>query len=274
MISSILIAFFKPKQEYQSLTEINNLFLSNKVEEQKKELIQLHELKNEFLRNLEHEAHTPITGIVSMGQVLWENYDKLDENQRRQATKKIAESAERLTSLVNNLINLSKLKNIEYKLNKTKVNLSHLVYERIEICQNLYIKEENKENLNFDLDIENQLIISCDKYYITRTIDNIIINAIQYCPKGKITITLHNNQHTKIEFSVKDEGIGIPKDELFDVFGAFVTSSRTKTQAGGRGIGLALCKKVIELHDGKIWVEQNPSKGVTFKFTLPMADCL
>lgn len=269
MISSILIAFFKPKQQYQELTEESNLFLSSKVDDQKKELIQLHELKNEFLKNLEHEAHTPITGITSMGQVLWENYDKLDENQRRQATKEIAKSSERLTSLVDNLIDLSKLENLKYELNQTTVNLTSLVYKRLEICQKLYIKEENKEDLSFDLEIEDKLIISCDEYYITRTIDNIIINAIQYCPQGKITIILHKNQQAEVEFNITDEGIGIPKDELFDVFGAFVISSKTKTPAGGRGIGLALCKKVIELHNGKIWVEQNSSKGVTFRFTLP-----
>jgi signal transduction histidine kinase len=145
---------------------------------------------------------------------------------------------------VDNLIDLSKLENLKYKLNKTTVNLTSLVYKRLEICQKLYIKEENKENLSFDLEIEDKLIISCDKYYITRTIDNIIINAIQYCPQGKITIILHKNQQAEVELNIKDEGIGIPKDELFDVFGAFVISSKTKTPAGGRGIGLALALSI------------------------------
>ena len=83
-----------------------------------------------------------------------------------------------------------------------------------------HLLEENKENLSFDLEIEDKLIISCDKYYITRTIDNIIINAIQYCPQGKITIILHKNQQAEVELNIKDEGIGIPKNELFDVFGS------------------------------------------------------
>lgn len=269
LVSGILIAFFKPKQQYQELTEDSNLFLSSKVEDQKNELSRLHELKNEFLRNLEHEAHTPITGITSMGQVLWENYDKFSETQRRKATQEIAKSSERLNSLVNNLIDLSKLENLNYKLNKTKVNLTDLVYERVEICQKLYIEEKDKENLNFDLKIEDKLTALCDEYYVARTIDNIVINAIQYCKKGTIAITLKSAKNHTVEFSVQDDGIGIPEQELLDIFDPFTVSSKTKTPAGGRGVGLALCKKVIDAHNGIILAKNNDSKGSLFRFILP-----
>ena len=267
MVGGFLLAFLKPKQEQQKLIEENNLFLSNKVDDQKKELTRLHELKNEFLRNLEHEAHTPITGITSMGQVLDESYDKLNEKQRRLAVKNIAKSSERLTSLVNNLIDLSKLENLNYKLNKTAVNLTNLVYKRLDICRKLYIEEKDLDDLNFDLDIEDKLIISCDKYYIIRTIDNIIINAIQYCKKGTITITLKSAKNHTVEFIVKDEGIGIPKEELLDIFNPFTVSSKTKTSSGGRGIGLALCKKVVTAHNGVITASSD-NKGSLFRVTL------
>jgi signal transduction histidine kinase len=269
-LSSILLVFFKPKQEQYNLIEEKSDYLEHKADDQKKELIKLQELKNEFLRNLEHETRTPITGITSLGQVLWDNYDKFNEEQRRNATRAIAKSSERLTSLVNNLIDLSKLESLHYKLNKLEVNLSELVLKRLEICQKLYVDEKNRDNLNFDLEIEEKLSVVCDENYIARTIDNIIINAIQYCPLGQITIKLYKNQGEEVEFSVKDEGIGIPKEELSDVFGAFVVSSKTKTPAGGRGIGLALCKKVIKAHNGQIWAKQNPDKGTTFAFTLPL----
>jgi len=268
LISSSLLLFLKPKQQYQELTEDNNLFLSGKVEDQKKELTRLYELKNEFLRNLEHEAHAPITVITSMGQVLWEKYNKLNEKQRQQAVYEIAKSSERLTSLVNNLIDLSKLENINYRLNKTKVNLTNLVYKRLEICQKLYIEEKNKENLDFDLKIENNLIVLCDEYYIAHTIDNIIINAIQYCKKGTITIELKSEKNSTVEFSVKDEGIGIPKEELLDIFDPFTVSSKTKTSAGGRGIGLTLCKKVVTAHNGVISASSK-NKGSLFRVVLP-----
>ncbi len=260
----------KPKQEEYNLIEEKSDYLRHKANDQKNELIKLQEFKNELLQNIEHEMRTPITGITSLGQVLWDNYDKFNEEQRRNATRDIAKSSERLTSLVNNLIDLSKLRKLDYNLNKSEINLSELVLKRLEICQKLYMNEENRENLNFEVEVEDELTAFCDEHYITRTIDNIIINAIQYCPEGQITIKLCKNQWGELEFSVKDEGVGIPKEELSDIFGVFVVSSKTKTPAGGRGIGLALCKKVIKAHNGEIWAKLNPDKGTTFAFTLPL----
>jgi Na+/proline symporter/signal transduction histidine kinase len=268
LTASSLVLFLKPKQQYQELTEDSNLFLSSKVEDQKQELSRLYELKNEFLRNLEHEAHTPIVGITSMGQVLWENYDKFSEKQRRAATQEIAKSSERLNSLVGNLIDLSKLESLNYKLNKTQVSLTDLVHERVEICHKLYVEEKDQENLNFDLKIEDKLTVLCDENYIGRTIDNIVINAIQYCKNGTISITLKSIDNHTVEFSVGDEGIGIPKDELLDIFDPFTVSSRTKSRAGGRGIGLTLCKKAIAAHGGTI-TASNKDKGSLFRVILP-----
>jgi Na+/proline symporter/signal transduction histidine kinase len=270
MTATFLLAFFKPKQEEYNLIEEKSRHLELKVGDQKKELSKLYEFKNELLRNLEHETRTPITGITSLGQVLWANYDKFNEEQRRNATKDIADSSERLTTLVNNLIDLSKLNNINYQLNKSQVNLSDLVYERLELCKKLYIQDKDQEDLWFNLRIDNELTALCDQYYISRTIDNIIVNAIQYCKQGTITIELKPEQNHTIVFSVKDEGIGIPKDELFEVFNPFTVSSKTKTPAGGRGIGLALSKKVIEAHNGQIWAKPNQDKGVTVAFSLPI----
>lgn len=272
LAGTAIVIFFRPKQAYEEEIEQKSNYLEHKVIDQKKELTKLYEIKNELLRNLEHETRTPITGITSLGQVLWANYDKFNEEQRRNATKDIADSSERLTSLVNNLIDLSKLNNINYQLNKSQVNLSDLVYERLELCKKLYIQDKDQEDLWFNLQIDNELTALCDKYYISRTIDNIIVNAIQYCKQGTITIELKSEQNNTILFSVKDEGIGIPKDELFEVFEPFTVSSNTKTPAGGRGIGLALSKKVIEAHNGQIWAKQNQDKGVTVAFTLTIND--
>ena len=266
MISSTLVIFLKPKQELQAVTEEKVDHLGHQMHDREEELVKSNELKYEFLRNLEHEAHTPITGITSMGQVLWENYDRPNEKQRRQAAEEIARSSERLSSLVNNMIDLSKLSSLTYKLNITKVNLSELVYKRLNACKKLYLKDKE---LEFFTEIEEKIIAYCDEYYISQTIDNIVINAIQYCKEGNITIRLAKNEESKIEFSISDEGIGIPEEELYDIFGAFTVSSKTRTPAGGRGVGLALSKKVVEAHGGKIWAESNGVKGATFKFLLP-----
>jgi signal transduction histidine kinase len=270
LAGTAIVIFFRPKQAYEEEIEQKSNYLEHKVIDQKKELTKLYEIKNELLRTLGHETRTPIVGITSLGQVLSDNYDKFNEGQRRKAIKDIADSSERLTSLVNNLIDLSQLSNVNYDLNKTQVNLTDLVYERLELCKKLYIADKDKENLWFDLQIEGKVTSLCDKYYISSAIDNIIVNAIQYSKQGAITIKLKSEQNNNIVFSVKDEGIGIPKDELLEIFDPFTVGSNTKTPAGGRGIGLALCKKIIEVHNGQIWATQNQDKGVTVAFSLPI----
>jgi len=268
LVCSVLIAFLKPKQEQQALSELKIDYLGSKIDDQEQELIRSQELKYEFLRNLEHEVYTPIIGITSLGQVLWDNYDQLSEKERRKATKEIAKNSDRLRSLVSNMVDLSKLSSLSYKLNIEEVNLTELVYERVEICKKLYITNQDQDLQQFFLIIEDNITANCDKYYISRTIDNIVINSIQYCKQGTIMVKLVKNK-SNIEFSVEDEGIGIPKEELYHIFGIFIVSSRTKTSSGGRGIGLALCKKAINLHGGEIWVESNGTKGAVFKFILP-----
>ncbi|MEA0971357.1 Solute carrier and signal transduction histidine kinase domain protein [Candidatus Megaera venefica] len=268
LFSSVLIAFLKPQQERNKLTEQKADHLGERIYDRDEELEKLIEVKNEFLRNLEHEAHTPIVGITSMGQILFESYDKLTENQRRKGLEEIAKSSERLSSLVNNMIDLSKLLSLNYTLDKKEVDLSELIYDRLDYCKKLYL---NGKELQFFTKIEDNIKINCDEHYIKSTLDNLIINAIQYSKEGNITLELHkNSDSTAIHFSIQDEGIAIPQAELYDIFFSFIVSSRTKTPAGGRGIGLALCKKAITTHGGEIWAESDGAKGSTFRFTLPM----
>jgi len=267
VVSGLLIAFFKPKQEYQELTEAKLDYQYAKMNEQKKELIKTFEMKNEFLRNLNHETRGPIVDITTMGQALYENYDNFSEEQRKEALKEISNNSSKLSSLVNNLIDLSQLSSINFKLNINNVDLSKLVKERVEFCKKLYISDENNDSVQIILNIEKNIICKCDKHYVSNAIDNIIINAMQYYKDGQIIIELHKNG-TEIEFSVIDEGIGISKNELYNIFGTFTVGSRTHPTVGNRGVGLALCKKTIESHGGKIWAESNSKNGTTFKFVL------
>ncbi|MCC8369453.1 MAG: alkaline phosphatase [Rickettsia endosymbiont of Oxypoda opaca] len=264
LFSSLLIIFLKPKQEQHQLIESQNTHLEKQVSYREEELEKLLDLKHEFLRNINHEIHTPLTGIISLGETLWEKYDKFDDEQRRKAVEIIAKSSTRLNSLMNNILDFSKLSTLSYRLHKKNLNLSELLYERIKVCRKLYL---NNKELSFAFEIDDNIIFNCDLHYIKHTFDNLIINAITYSNEGIIKITLEKTEFG-ILFSIKDSGIGVPKEELKSIFGVFVVSSKTRSAAGGRGVGLALCKKVIELHGGKIWAE-NDSKGKTrFIFTL------
>jgi signal transduction histidine kinase len=209
-----------------------------------------------------------MTGIISTAEILWEKYDKLNDKSRKNAAETIYKSAIRLESFDNNIRDLSKLSNPNTELCIKPINLSELIDERLIICRKLYIQEQEEEKFQFIIEIEPDVIVDCDQYYLKQTLDNLIINAITYCKKGEIKISLTKNS-ASVEFSIQDKGIGIPKEELYDIFGAFTVSSKTYSPAGGRGIGLALCKKVIEMHHGKIWAESNLERTV-FYFNIPL----
>ncbi len=233
ILSGIYLAFYT----YQSYVgnpvaaELYDLkLIVNQIIDREQELEQSLKLKYEFLRNLEHEAHTPITGITSMGQVLFEKYKKLTEEQRLKGLEEIAKSSERLATLVNNLIDLSKLSSMKYELNKKKVNLSYLVYSSLDACTKMYL---NGKELEFVTNIEDNITVTGDKYYIKQTLDNPIINAISYPEDGPITVNLKRDKDT-VEFSNQDEGIGIPIEELIRIFAPFTFSSKTRTPSSGR----------------------------------------
>ena len=265
LVGSALIIFLKPKQEYQALTEEKNEHLNDRITSQEKQVRDALELRSQFIRNVNHEYHAPMTGITSTAETLVESYHKLDDKQRLMAAKNILESSRKLDFFESNLASLSALSNASYKLNLEQVNFSNLVHDRIEVCRKLY--EENKEGREFDINIEENIIIEGDSKYLSQTLDNLIINAITYCKFGKITIDLEQFKGF-VYFNIADEGVGIPLNELENIFDEFTVSSRTKTPAGGRGVGLAVCQKVIEVHGGSIKAESNGDIGATFKIVL------
>jgi signal transduction histidine kinase len=267
LVSSILIAFLKPKQEYQELTEEKVGHLTGRIDSQEKQVQEAEALKSEFIRNVAHEYHAPMTGVMSMAENLYAAYDKLNDRQRKEAVEIIYKSAIRLDSYDTNLTTLSKLSQAGYDLKLEQVDLSSLIYDQVQICRRLY--EEDKEDREFVLDIEEGIIVNGDKGYLVQLLDNLIINAIKYCKKGKITASLKQTAKG-VHFALSDEGIGIPKSELYNIFNPFAVSSKTRTSAGGRGVGLALCKRIVEIHEGKIWAESNGEKGTVFIVELPL----
>jgi Na+/proline symporter/signal transduction histidine kinase len=266
LISSSLIFFLKPNQQYQEFTKEKNRHLSSRIETREKEVEEALALKTEFIRNMNHEYHAPMTGVISMAETLQTGYDKLTDDQKKQAIDVIVKSAHNLRVFDENLATLSDLSKPRYKLQKENFNFSDLVYERVETCRKLY--DENKEDRECILNVEENIMINADRNYMIQLVDNLVINTISYCKEGRITITL-NQERNHIRLSFSDEGIGIPKEELYEVFEPFTVSSRTRTPAGGRGVGLAVCKRILEVHGGTIKAESDGKKGATFTVILP-----
>ncbi|MFK7968274.1 MAG: sensor histidine kinase [Rickettsiaceae bacterium] len=161
---------------------------------------------------------------------------------------------------------------MSYELNKEKVNLSKLIKERTFLYKKVFSDDAQKQEFKFK--IEKDIITECDEYYITQAIDNLISNAVKYGKGNPVTIKLITTKDNEVQFKIIDSGIGIPENELISIFDKFTVSSKTKTPAEGRGIGLTLCEKIIKVHNGRIWAEQNSDKGTTFTFTLPSTKSL
>ena len=266
LIGTAIVIFLKPKQEYQELTEERNEHLNGRMEEKEKEAQEALALKTEFIRNISHEYHAPITGVISMSEILIESYDKLNDQQRLSAIKTIFKSSHSLKAFDNNIVTLARLSKPHYELKKENLDFSSLVYDRIQTCRKLY--EENKEDREFVLDIKEGLMANIDRSYMIQLLDNLIINSINYCKKGTIRVTLGQYKNN-IHLVISDTGIGIPKNELSEIFEPFTVSSRTKTSAGGRGVGLAICKRILEVHGGSIKAKNNGKKGSSFVVMLP-----
>ena len=162
------------------------LYLKDQVKIRNAEISKLIDMKDEFLRNITHESNTPMTGIISMCDVLYSCYDKLDSKNIKRTIKDIVNSGDRLKSYVNSIVDLSKISSKSYKLNKEKVNLTELVQERASLYKKIFPDETEKQEFTFK--IEDDCIVNCDKYYITQTIDSLISNAVNYGRGKPITV--------------------------------------------------------------------------------------
>lgn len=182
--ATALIALFKPKQDEAEIAEEKVNHLSDVVEDQNSQILQLSALKQTFLMNLQHETNTPITGVYSMSQALQDCYDKLSDEERKKAIATIAVNSERLISYANNLIDVSKLMSSVYKPQIRSVNLSSMLEEILRKCKKLYIAKDAEEDREFEIEIESGLQAMCDEYYIRKSFENLIINSIQYCKKA------------------------------------------------------------------------------------------
>ncbi len=168
-----------------------------------------------------------------------------------------------LLTLCSNLLDLSKFGKGETSLEITAVNLLLLIKE----IKSNYINS----HINIIIKSESTLrsIVNCDSIKISQVLSNIIDNAMKYANDSDIIIDIYNYGIDAVKVSVSDYGLGVPQEEILSIFEPFQQSSRTKTKAGGTGLGLTICKKIIEMHKGSIWAKNNEFGGLTIYFIIP-----
>ncbi len=256
-----------------AITELNQS-LEQKVKERTQELelanVKLRKadrMKSEFLANMSHELRTPLNAIIGFAEILRDGVvGDLDETQIS-AVIDIHESGKHLLQMINDILDLSKVEAGKMELQLEEFSLGRAINEIYSIIRDM----ANKKGLNLDISVPDDLPnVYADQVKFKQVMYNLLSNAIKFTPTGSINVeaSYDDNQFT---VSVADTGIGIDETDHEAIFDEFrqVDSSQSR-QFEGTGLGLALTKRLVELHGGRIWVKsEGLGKGSNFSFTIP-----
>ncbi|MBI4375205.1 MAG: sensor histidine kinase, partial [Elusimicrobia bacterium] len=195
---------------------------------------------------------------------------ELDERQRT-ALETVFTSARKLSRLIDDILDLSRLEAGQMDFELKPVRMDELLSELNDLVSVL----ADQSKISLELDIENGLPpVSGDREQLLRVIMNLVSNALKFTPEnGRIRVGLRRDSAATLRVSVMDTGMGIPKDKLEKIFDKFFQVSETKdsSRRKGSGLGLSICRKIIQAHNGRIWAESDLGHGSTFHFTLPLS---
>jgi PAS domain S-box-containing protein len=264
----------------QVIAEINKRKAEQALREEKirsdmlaKEALQSSLIKSQFLANMSHEIRTPMNGIIGFLTLIEkESYKTKDE--LKQFSLNAKNSAESLLDIINDILDVSKIESGKMQLVNGDFNLSEVIDESVLLLTHK-IKEKNL-SISKEIDENTINLVHGDSTRIRQIFINLISNAVKFTEKGGIKIFVKTT-HTDSKFitlycSIKDTGIGIPKNKIDALFKPFsqVDSSPTRMY-GGSGLGLAICKEFVTMMDGEIGVESEPGKGSNFFFTMKLS---
>lgn len=227
--------------------------------------------RRDFVSNVSHELRTPLTSVKSYSEALLDGAWQ-DEAIAPQFLQVIQSESNRMMRMITNLLDLSKMDSDQIILNIEFIDLKRVVdhiVDRLEFTQ----KESDFKHTIIREYTPNEVFVEIDQDRMIQVIDNLLNNAIKYSPDGgTITIKIVDS-HDKVYISVSDEGLGISKADAEHLFERFyrVDKARSREQ-GGSGLGLAISKEVVEMHDGRIWVDSVEQQGSTFTIELPLAE--
>jgi len=253
-------------QLYSSLQEaMHELELTNQ------RLEQLDKLKDEFVSLASHELRTPMTVIKSYLWLLLQEKRGPLTPQQKSDLEKSYQSTERLINLVNDMLNISRIESGRFEVNLSKVNGVELVQSTVSELQARAVEQQIQ--LIYENYIKTDYMIMADVERVKQVLINLIGNSLKFTPQnGSIRVTTTSDDNY-LTVCIKDTGKGIKKEDipkLFQKFGIVGNKSLTKLNSQGTGLGLYLSKALIELQNGKIWVEsEGEERGATFCFTLP-----
>lgn len=220
-----------------------------------------------FISMASHELKTPLTTIKAYTQLLQKKIDKKNNAQQHYYLSKINNKVDFLTRLINNLLDVSRIKSGKLEYDKKIYDFDWMIKELVEDLQ------RGIDSHQLILKGKTQKQVNVDKNRIGEVVTNLINNAIKYSPEANKIIINHNDTNGSVIVSVQDFGIGIPKSQqkkIFDLF--YQIKDKENTNIVGLGIGLYLASEIINAHKGKLWIESEKNKGSIFYFSLPIKE--
>jgi two-component system phosphate regulon sensor histidine kinase PhoR len=232
------------------------------------ELISLNQSKDEFIAITSHQLRTPATGVKQYLGLLLEGYaDPLTPNQQT-FIEKAYENNERQLHIVDDILRIAQLDLDKIKLKPELYDLELIIQIAVEALQGKFKKKNQSVRVIMPHD---QIISKIDVEEIRLVIENILENASNYSPEGKtITVKLSRTKKSEAKIAIQDQGVGIEKQDIAKLFQKFSRVNNPLSNAvNGTGLGLYFCKKIVELHGGKVQVKSTPGKSTTFIILLP-----
>jgi signal transduction histidine kinase/CheY-like chemotaxis protein/putative methionine-R-sulfoxide reductase with GAF domain len=245
--------------------------LYQQLSETAERLREIDRLKSQFLANMSHELRTPLNSIIGFSRVIMKGIDGPINDTQQQDLSAIHNSGQHLLGLINDILDLSRIEAGKMELNFDRVDLNEIVKGVMSTTVGL-VKDKD---VRLVPEVDSGLPpVHADAIRVRQVLLNLMSNAAKFTDEGSITVkafTVYNErQWPMVQVSVVDTGPGIPADDIHKLFQTFsqVDGSATR-KVGGSGLGLSICKNMIELHGGKIWVDSEVGKGSIFSFTLP-----
>ncbi|HTX43816.1 MAG TPA: HAMP domain-containing sensor histidine kinase, partial [Methanocella sp.] len=251
----------------QAAVVIDNARIFKELEESYEKMKDLDKTKMEFFTLISHELRNPLAIIKGFTELLYDGTLGPINDKQKDKLQKIRENVDRLTDMVNKMSEISTMETRRYPLEKTPTSLSWMAGE---IADTMGFLFKNKR-IALKVEIPPELpVVEVDRGRMEQVLLNLLNNALKYTPEGGEVDVAAKDRGSDILVSVHDTGIGIPKKDLDKIFSGFYHAGyKLSYEYKGPGLGLAISRKIVEGHGGRIWAESEEGKGSTFYFTIP-----
>ena len=255
----------------QTSIHLEALRLTEELQKRAKELKELDRLKSAFLANMSHELRTPLNSILGFTDVMLEGLDGPLTDYMDNDLRLVQKNGQHLLHLINDVLDMAKIESGRMNLHPEKFTI-HSVLDEVTSITSTLASEKNLA-LFIEEDSDQEIEIFADNTRLRQVMINLVNNSIKFTEKGKIALRASQLDGARILITVQDTGVGIPPEQLEDVFHEFTqVDTSTTRKVGGTGLGLPISRKLVEMHGGRLWVESTgvPGEGSTFFIELPV----